>query len=75
MREVKNAILSYYIYRQCCVMSFLEFGKDITINKEVFQSKILLDKLMTRRVLSANNLYVTFQNKKLKKDYLKTTHK
>ena len=75
MKEIKNAFSSYYIYRQCCVMSFLEFGKDITINKEVFQSKELLDKLITRRVLSANNLYVTVQNKKLKKEYLKTTHK
>ena len=75
MKEMKNAFLSYYIYRQCCAIRFLEFGKDITINKAVFQSKKLLDKLITRRVLSDNNLYATFQNKKFKKEYLKTTHK
>ena len=75
MKEMKNAFLSYCIYRQCCVMSFLVFGTDITINKAVFQSKQLLDKLITGRVLSDKNLYVTFQNRKLKKEYLKTMQK
>ena len=39
MKEIKNAFSSYYIYRQCCVMSFLEFGKDITIKRPFFNQK------------------------------------